>query len=363
MPPSPRPWRLGQPALVALGLAWALFAGLLGGCATTLTPIYPSQDVTSSTVQTPGVRFSPEAVTFSEPGIPISTGNLWKRDVAVFAADRLNTLVGAAPGAPVVRTTVTFEMYGPTAFQVGSWKEMTVRLTSQLPDGRVVESAPKSAYIDSNLEYIAQQVLLFSGPIVEVGAFVFGIYLFSAGIAYLTNPIFCGCLLALAFSGLALNLAQAGLQYVVAVLEERRTSDLFLDALTAHAADVHTAITVGVLPLRQTPAAPTGEEGPGVAPPSPASPLLPLEPAPPPPDLLDDPADLDPLDTPAAPPSTPDAAAGSTGSAQIEAPPPAEAGAAPDEAEAPAVDPAPPAPEPPPEPAGAAAAPPDAFRY
>lgn len=271
---------------------------VLTGCATVMKPIHPSAKADIGAPVT-GVRFDAEEVSFREPAIPVSSGNIWKREVASYTADTLNDLVDADGTSPVARTVVTFEMHGPSMVQFGTWKEMTVRLVTTLPDGRVVRSEPRSEYLDSNLEYVASQCLVFGGPVLDIAAFVLAIYLFTTGALTTTNPaapVFCGCLVGLALVGVGMNLAQGGLQYIIAALEERRWSDLYLEALKQHADDVRaTLATRAPPPPAATPdLAPAGDappaEGAGdVAPPVPVEPAVP-----PPPPPLTDPDDVAP---------------------------------------------------------------------
>lgn len=273
-------------------LAIALLVPVLGGCATVMKPVHPSAkpDIGDPVA---GVRFDTDEVSFREPALPVSSGNIWKREVATYTADTLNDLLDAEGTAPVARTVVTFEMHGPSMVQFGTWKEMTVRLVTTLPDGRVVRSEPKSEYLDSNVEYVAQQCLVFGGPILDIGAFVLAIYMFTTGALTTTNPlapVFCGCLVGLAFVGVSMNLAQGALQYAIAALEERRWSDLYLEALKEHAVDVRRTLATRAEPPRViTPPLP----GVPTAPPKDGQPSLePLPPSqapdiPPPPPLAD----------------------------------------------------------------------------
>jgi hypothetical protein len=294
----------GRRPVVLLQLVGLLVLGAAAsGCVTTLKPVYPSSGIDAGEPSR-GVRFDADQITFDEPGVPVSTGRLWKRDVARFTAEQLNTLLGAPADGPVAQTQIALELASPGSFQVGAWKELTVVVSSQLPDGRLVRTEPKTALIDSNVEYALQQVLLFGGPILEVSAFVLGIYLFTGGFFSFTQyPWMCGCLLGLAFSGLFLNVAQASMQWLIGVLEERRASDLYQAALVAHAADVR-AVLAGTKPAwRPPPAVPslpgaTPPADPVPAPPPPAG-------APPPPLLQGDPADLSPPAAAEPPPAAP----------------------------------------------------------
>lgn len=272
---------------------------VLTGCATVMKPIHPSAKADIGAPVT-GVRFDAEEVSFREPAIPVSSGNIWKREVASYTADTLNDLVDADGEAPVARTVVTFEMHGPSMVQFGTWKEMTVRLVTTLPDGRVVRSEPRSEYLDSNIEYVASQCLVFGGPVLDIAAFVLAIYLFTTGALTTTNPaapVFCGCLVGLALVGVGMNLAQGGLQYVIAALEERRWSDLYLEALKLHADDVRATLATRAPPVLPAspdavvPLEPAPPAAPGDAPP----PVVPSEPSvPPPPAPLLDPDDVAP---------------------------------------------------------------------
>jgi len=241
-----RLYRLFAPTLTVLLLIMST------ACATAMSPVHPTRDREAGPPVS-GVRFDGEQVVFREPAMPVASGNIWKREVANYTATTLNALVDAEETAPAARTAVTFEMHGPSVIQIGSWKEMTVSITTRLPDGRLVRSAPESAYLDSNLEYAAQQALTFGGPILDIAAFVAGIYfIFAQGSlvpsAGSTLPMYCACIVGLGLAGLSLNAAQAGLQYLFASFEEQRWSDLYLRALEKHADDIRAELARPVVP-------------------------------------------------------------------------------------------------------------------
>ncbi len=313
---------MGTSTCTPRALALVLVALVSTGCATTMVPVHPS-GAASIGQPVDGVRFDRDKITFREPGAPISTGHIWRREVAQYSADQLNTLIDADPAAPAAETTVTMELHTGSVLSLGSSKELTVTMATTLPDGRRVVSEPRSGFIDNNVEYLSQQCLIFAGPILEVVSFVVAIFMLAnfgigliptLGIGATPGPgwALCGCLLFSAATGLILNGVQLLVQNAVAFFQERRASDVFLDALSAHADDVRRAIQAPPPTKRAPPAAmpapadapppaPADDpEGPPaeVAPPPAETAPPPAETAPPPdeapPPILHDPADPDP---------------------------------------------------------------------
>ncbi|MDP2341657.1 MAG: hypothetical protein Q8O67_11925 [Deltaproteobacteria bacterium] len=214
------------------------------GCSTIIKPTRPSQPFASDGLASlPGVRFDGEEVQIREPGMPLSPSRSWQREVANHTATSLNTLLTTDENAPSARTVVSFDLSGPSVIQIGTWKEMTISLTSTLPDGSVVRSAPLTANIDDPIEYAAVTSLGVGGTILDVTAGISSIF-FVFSPSLLTGAIFIGALL----GGLTLNLAQSGSQYLVAGSEEKRWSDLYARALVQHAADVRAGIGKGPPP-------------------------------------------------------------------------------------------------------------------
>jgi hypothetical protein len=225
-----QPWSRLRVSLLPICLLFSI------GCATTKTmPTHPSRAAEKSE-ETSGVRFEAEEIRFREPVIPVSGGNLWRREVGNFTAEQLNTLLNTKPTGTLLRTTVIFEMHPASSLQIGSWKEMTVGLITYFPDGRVVESEAISAYIDNNFEFAIQQGFIFGGPVLEIASFIGAIYILTQPVLF--NVFTCGCILAVGLSGVALNVAQGASQLVVAANEERRWSDLYMEALEQHAQDI-----------------------------------------------------------------------------------------------------------------------------
>ena len=316
-------------------LPLALLVAQGAGCATTMIPIHPSSRDMPPAEPVQGVRFDPDHIAFREPAQVVSTGNIWKREVARFAAERLNAHVAAAPGSPAAQTVVTFELSGPSMIQIGAYKEMTVTLRSTLPDGRVVKSAPLSGYLDSNLEFAAEQCLLYGGPVLDIAAFVVAIYLLSTN--QLFTPWACGGIVLLAATGLSLNLAQGGLSMFVTYNEERRWSDLFAQALAQHADDVRAEVSKAPVRRLRPPAPASAHDASTGAEPRQVPPPTTL-----PPPLLDDPADApdahppdahpgaDDEDAPGPPDARPDALVSPDSDASTPHVPLVPSGAAPD---------------------------------
>src|SRR5689334_11723476 len=120
------------PEVLVVVAAAALSLG--AGCTTVIKPTRPSEAAVSLG-RVAGVRFDGEQVIIREPGMPVSPGRGWQREVANYTAKELNTLVDAQDEAPVARTSVTFDLASPSVLQIGPWKEMTILLTTTLPDG------------------------------------------------------------------------------------------------------------------------------------------------------------------------------------------------------------------------------------
>ena len=125
---TPLPKNRTLAVLTGVGLVLATL-----GCATPLKPIYPSGPVEAAT-KTWDVRFSPERVVVQEAGVPMSTGMIWKRDVATFTADRLNTMVGSSARGALMDTSVVLTLATAGGITFGSSKELSVSVTSVLPD-------------------------------------------------------------------------------------------------------------------------------------------------------------------------------------------------------------------------------------
>lgn len=209
-----------------------------------MSPIHPSAPTEATRFPGASVRYSPKKVRFLEPGLPVVGGTLWKKEVAKYATSELNTLVGVSDSSTKASTlTISFELAGPAAFQIGTYKEMSVRLRTTFPSGQTVKSEPVSAKIDNGVEYATAQAFRYAGPLLDITAGVVAMYYFfaSAGASLFSNPLGCACLIGLAGTGIALNAAEQGVAYYIATQEERRWSDLFQRALIAHAKDVASA--------------------------------------------------------------------------------------------------------------------------
>lgn len=260
---------------LALGL---LFVG--SACTTVIKPTRPDEPF-EPVGRLVGFRFDGDRVDIREPGMPLSGSRMWEREVGNFTADKLNTLLGTDETAPAAETIVSFDLASPSAIQIGTWKEMTIEITTRLPNGQVVRSEPVIGNIDSPLEYFAVQGMTFAGSALDVAAGIASlVYVFTQ------NPYACGCFIGALIGGLTLNLGQSIATYLVAGSDEKRWSNLFAKALKQHAADIQRAVQEGprAPPRREgTPAPPPG--GPGPTEPPPAEPG-----ASPPPPLLD-PAD------------------------------------------------------------------------
>ena len=209
-------------------------------CSTVVRPTHPGSAIVQQGSSLAGVRFDGEETQLREPGMPVSPSRSWQREVANYTASSLNEALGTDEAAPVARTVITFDLASPSSLQIGIWKEITIGLTSTLPDGTVVKSAPVVGNIDNTLEYGVVTAMGVGGTILDVTAGISSIFLIFQP-SFVTGAVFVGALL----GGLALNVGQSSAQYLVAVSEEGRWSDLYADAIRAHARDIRAQIGRG----------------------------------------------------------------------------------------------------------------------
>lgn len=262
LPPLPALSRV----LIALGLVW-----FVSGCTTVLIPTRPDAPL-SAGPRVGGVRFAGDRVQVREPGMPLSQSRSWDREVQNYTAKQLNLLLSTDDLAPDALTVVTFDLVTPPSIEIGQWKEMTIQLASQLPDGRWVRSPALSRYIDSTFEAVSLQGMGCTASVLDVAASV-------AAIAFIfaepTDPLACGFFVGSLVGGLALNVGQSVAKVWVASSEQSRWSNLYAEALLQHAEDIRTSLR----------SAPPGNAA-SVAPPE-APRATGLDELPPPPALLD----------------------------------------------------------------------------
>ncbi|MBM4281770.1 MAG: hypothetical protein FJ137_13755 [Deltaproteobacteria bacterium] len=202
------------------------------GCVTTATPIRPTTPVVADGPRVAGLRFDGEQIRIREPGVPVSPDRRWQRSVANHAATALNRALSTTEVAPLAATTVTFDLAEPPAFAFGPHKDMTITLSTTLPDGGVVRSEPVRGLLDTWPEAALTGGLVATGIAFDLLSVVAVLYfLANSG---LPGPVLLGALAL----GLGVNLAQAGADQFVALAEETRWSDLFADALRRHASEV-----------------------------------------------------------------------------------------------------------------------------
>jgi hypothetical protein len=268
-------------------LALLLLAGstLSTGCSTVIRPTRPDTPLQPGTPLA-GVRFDGEETSLREPGMPLSPSRGWQREVSNYTATSLNALLATKEDAPAARTVVTFDMASPSVIQIGTWKEITIGVSSTLPDGTVVKSAPITGHIDDSLEYGVLTAASVGGTVLDATAAI-SILLF-----FVTRPqVPMIGLLALSslVGGIALHVAHSIGQYVVAANEEGRWSNLYAGALAQHAEDIRRTVQKngGIKP--PIPAQPTGP--PKLTPAPPIGPSDPADPSAPPP-MLDDTKEL-----------------------------------------------------------------------
>lgn len=289
-----------------------LALALLGSaCTTLIKPTRPTEPL-EPVGQVSQVRFDGEFVQLREPGMPLASSRAWQREVQNYTATTLNELLDTEDAAPPAQTIVVFDLASPGAFQLGTWKEMTIELTTRLPSGRVVRSEPITENIDDAFEWFALNGMAFTGSALDVVAAVASLLFVFTG-----EPWACGLFIGALVVGLSLNLGQSLAGFLVASSEERRWSNLYQRALTAHAHDIERALAEApsqrapsppsTPPLRPAPpSAPrTPPTAPSTSPPG-ATPTTPPPagdaPPPPPPPILD-PADESLPPEAAAPPA------------------------------------------------------------
>lgn len=264
----------GNFARLLLSLCATLALVLGAGCSTVMKPTRPDPPLVADGAPLAGVRFDGESTTLREPGLPLSPNRSWQREVQNYTASSLNTLLGTTEEAPAARTVVSMDLAGPSAIQIGTWKEMTVTLSSTLPDGSVVKSEPVSGNIDDGLEYALTTGLGVGGTVLDVTSAIAFIVLFIA-----PSPEVMILAVGALVGGLALNITQSSSQYFVSFSEERRWSNLYAKALAQHAQDIRKGIGKG------PPAGARVPTPPPLAPPLPAP--GPADPSDAPPPLLD----------------------------------------------------------------------------
>lgn len=258
-------------------LAVLTLVALGSGCSTVVRPTKPDTPLTAIGEPVAGVRFDGEQTILREPGMPLSPSRSWQREVQNYTATSLNTLLSTSEEAPNARTVISFDMGSPSAIQLGTWKEMTITLTSTLPDGTVVKSTPLTGNIDDPLEYAAMTAASVGGTVLNAAGTIAIILFFFTGAG---DPTLGFVAIGALVGGIVLSATQSVSQYFIAANEEKRWSNLTAQALTAHAADVRKAMSG---PRK----APTPTPPPASTTPSPPPPPGPSDPSDAPPPLLE----------------------------------------------------------------------------
>lgn len=276
-----------------------LLATLSGACSTVIKPTRPS-DPLQQIGEVSRFRFDSEYVQLREPGMPLANSRAWQREVQNYTATTLNEILSTPDTVPPVQTIVVFDLASPSAIQIGTWKEMTIELTTMLPSGRVVKSKAVTENIDDPIEYFLLHGLMFTGSVLDVAVAIGTLILFVGLPGLVSGGWACGCLIAGLLVGLGLNASQTLAAYLIAGSEETRWSNLYQRALVQHARDIQAALAAGpsLAPPAPAPRAPvppsTSSPSPAPASPSSTSPAAPDDPAgapPPPPPPILDPAD------------------------------------------------------------------------
>ncbi len=280
-----------------------LLATLSSACSTVIKPTRPS-DPLQQIGEVSRFRFDGEYVQLREPGMPLANSRAWQREVQNYTATTLNEILRTPDTVPPVQTIVVFDLASPSAIQIGTWKEMTIELTTMLPSGRVVKSKPVTENIDDVIEYFLLHGLMFTGSVLDVGVAIGTLFVFMGAplLGIVLSPgLACGCLIGGLVGGLLLNAGQTLAAYLISGSEETRWSNLYQRALVQHARDIQAALAAGpslapTPPARPAPPPPS-TSSPRTSPASPAPPAsspatAPADPAgtPPPPPILD-PAD------------------------------------------------------------------------
>lgn len=239
------------------------------GCSTVVRPTKPDTPLTAIGPAVEELRFDGEETILREPGMPLSPSRAWQREVQNYTATSLNTLMTTAETAPNARTVVSFDMASPSVIQIGTWKEIDIVMTSTLPDGTVVKSAPVVGHIDDPLEYAAMTGASVGGTVLNaIGTIAIILFFFDGAQSRELGLVAIGSLV----GGILLSVGQSVGQYFVASNEEKRWSNLYATALTAHAADVRKALAG---PRRPAPVKPPVETKP--PPPTPRDPSDPSD--------------------------------------------------------------------------------------
>ena len=226
-----------------------LICGLCA-CNVTMRPTRPDQPLSAGD-HVQGIRFAKDQVEIRESGMPLSTSRSWDREVQIYTASQLNRLLSTDEMAPAIRTIVLFDSAPPPSFEFGSWKEMTIELTSVLPNGGTVRSEPVIGYIDSAVEQFGVQCLGVTGSVLDVAASLMGLlYVFSPANSELACGLFVGALV----GGLTLNLAQNAAGHWSKLQQQTRWSNLYAEALQQHADDIRSRLAQGPVPKNAPPA-------------------------------------------------------------------------------------------------------------
>lgn len=284
---------MGKMRFFSLMAMTALFWAM--GCSTAIRPTRPDAPLTAGE-PVAGLTFDGNRIDIREPGTPVSNTRAWQREVANYTATQLNTLLATDETSPAVRTVVTFDLASPAPIQFDAWKEMTIELTTVLPSGQRVRSAPVTSHIDTLFEHLTLQGLVVTGSALDVVATLSALLYSFGGVFPETRPyvetacyVFIGALI----GGLLLNVGQTVGNFLVAQAEEVRWSNLYAEALRRHADDIRAALgrngppTSGSprkrraedAPLSGTPAAPPSAPPSARPPPEPPAPPPPLDPA------------------------------------------------------------------------------------
>ncbi len=268
--------RACSPAALAGVFVIAVAVAAGSGCSTIIRPTKPDTPLAAAGTPLAGARFDGEETILREPGMPLSPSRSWQREVSNYTATSLNTILRTKDEAPAAHTVVSFDMASPSVIQIGTWKEMTITLTTTLPDGTVVKSKPVIGNIDDPLEYGLMTAASVGGTVLNATGTIAIILFFFTGTS---NPTLGFVAIGALIGGILLSVGQSVGQYFVAANEETRWSNLYAGALQQHAADIrkaaaHPAPKPTPPPAPPQPPATTTKPPPGPTDPSDAPPPL-----------------------------------------------------------------------------------------
>ncbi len=215
---------------------YGLTLSVLSGCATSMQPVKASRKV-ATVGSTKNVGYAPKDVQIIDAGTRVTQGRLWKKEVSNYTAQTMETITGKnqSPGGDTL--SVAFEMGPGSAWGAGAFREMSIHVTSNLANGQQVRSGPVTGYLDKGTEYkIATGLNITSMLLGGAGTawFLAGRLVFPN----VTQEQFIGVGLGLIGGGLVVQGSHLWFKNHMVRLQEKRWSNLYLDALESHVEDI-----------------------------------------------------------------------------------------------------------------------------